>query len=68
VQKVDEYVKIAEAAKYLGVAENTLRSWSDAGKVRAVRNPANGYRLFCRKDLDAFLKKLSLGELPRRPK
>lgn len=68
MQKLDEYVKIAEAAQILGVAENTLRSWADSGKLPATRNPANGYRLFRRKDLEAFLKQLERGASPRRPR
>jgi excisionase family DNA binding protein len=50
-----EYVKTAEAARILGVSQNTLRAWTEAGKIPYRRNPANGYRLFLRKDLEAFL-------------
>ena len=53
-----EYVKIAEAARILGVAPNTLRAWADDGKIPARVNPANGYRLFRRADLTRFLKKI----------
>ena len=55
--KLNEYVKTAEAAEILGVAQNTLRKWAEAGRIPMHRNPANGYRLFLRKDLDAFLDK-----------
>jgi len=44
--KLNEYVKVAEAARILGVAQNTLRSWAEAGKIPMHKNPANGYRLF----------------------
>lgn len=57
--KVNQYVKIAEAARILGVSQNTLRAWAEAGKVPAHRNPANGYRLFRRKDLEVFLAKVA---------
>lgn len=53
--KLSEYVKTAEAAEILGVSQNTLRAWTEAGKIPVRRNPANGYRLFARRDLDAFL-------------
>jgi excisionase family DNA binding protein len=53
--KLNDYVKIAEAAEILGVSQNTLRNWSSAGKIRFRRNPANGYRLFSRADLEKFL-------------
>ncbi len=39
----------------LGVSQNTLRNWSEAGKICFRRNPANGYRLFSRSDLDKSL-------------
>ena len=55
MQKVSEYVMTAEAAEILGVSQNTLRGWAKQGKIPMHRNPANGYRLFKRKDLDAFL-------------
>lgn len=57
MQKLTEYIKVAEAADFLGVSQNTLRTWAEAGKIPMHRNPANGYRLFNRSDLDRFLKK-----------
>jgi excisionase family DNA binding protein len=56
--KLNDYVKIAEAARLLGVSQNTLRLWADAGKVKVHRNPANRYRLFKRSELEAFLRKV----------
>ena len=56
MQQLRDYLRISEAAEYLGVSPNTLRNWENAGKVVAVRHPVNGYRLFKRKDLDALLK------------
>ncbi len=55
--KLSEYVKIAEASNILGISQNTLRSWAESGKLPVFRNPANGYRLFRRADLDRFLQK-----------
>ena len=57
--KVSDYVKIAEAAEILGVCQGTLRTWAEAGKVPMHRNPANGYRLFRRSDLEKFLQKVA---------
>lgn len=57
--KLNEYVKTAEAARILGVSQNTLRAWAESGKIPVRRNPANRYRLFLRRDLDQFLAKLS---------
>jgi MerR family transcriptional regulator, copper efflux regulator len=56
VVKLRDYLRISEAAEYLGVSPNTLRNWENGGKVVAVRHPVNGYRLFKRDDLDALLK------------
>ena len=56
VVKLRDYLRISDAAEYLGVSPNTLRNWENAGKVVAVRHPVNSYRLFKRKDLDALLK------------
>lgn len=56
VTRLTEYVLTAEAAEFLGVSQNTLRAWAEAGKIPMRRNPANGYRLFARKDLAWFLQ------------
>jgi len=53
--KLSEYVKVAEAAEILGVSQGTIRAWAEAGKIPVHRNPANGYRLFRRVDLEKFL-------------
>ena len=59
MEKLTEYVKIAEAARILGCSQNTLRAWADAGRVPTYRNPANGYRLFRRADLDDYLRQVA---------
>lgn len=56
MKKLNEYVKVAEAAEILGVSQNTVRSWAESGKLPVQRNPANGYRLFRRSDLKRFLE------------
>lgn len=68
MQKLRDYLRISEAAEYLGVSPNTLRNWENAGKVVAVRHPVNAYRLFKRKDLDELLKQVEevSGEPARR--
>lgn len=55
--KLIDYLLTAAAAEYLGVAQNTIRKWAARGDIPMHRNPANGYRLFRRSDLDWFLKK-----------
>jgi excisionase family DNA binding protein len=56
--KLTDYLLTAQAAEVLGVSQNTLRTWADEGKIPTRRNPANGYRLFQRKDLEAFLRQV----------
>lgn len=56
--KLKDFLRISEAAEYLGVSPNTLRNWETAGKIVAHRHPMNDYRLFRREDLDALLKKV----------
>lgn len=63
--KLTEYLKTAAAAEYLGVAQNTLRKWAARGDIPMHRNPANGYRLFRRTDLERFLKQVSKPAKPR---
>lgn len=57
--KLTEYVMVAEAVEILGVSQGTVRTWAEAGKVPMHKNPANGYRLFRRDDLDKFLKSVA---------
>ena len=57
--KLSEYVKVAEAATILGVSQGTVRAWAEAGKIPMHKNPANGYRLFRRADLEKFLAKVA---------
>jgi hypothetical protein len=36
-----ELLTVKQAARFLGVADNTLRNWDSAGAVPVVRNPGN---------------------------
>ena len=53
--KISEYLKIREAAEYLGVSKDTLRRWDAAGKLKARRHPVSNFRLYLHADLDRFL-------------
>lgn len=66
--KLTDYVKTAEAAEFLGVAQNTLRKWAERGDIPMHRNPANGYRLFRLADLERFLRKTASPINRLRPK
>lgn len=58
MDKLRDYLRIAEAAEHLGVSPNTLRNWERAGKIQARRHPVNKYRLFRREELDALLRRV----------
>ncbi len=49
-----EWLTLGQAAKYLGVAQSTIRKWSDLGRVPAFYTPG-GHRRYRRSDLDSFL-------------
>ena len=53
--RLSDYALTAEAARILGVSVNTVRNWARDGKIPHHRNPANGYRMFRRTDLEMFL-------------
>ncbi len=66
--RLSEYVKVAEAAEILGVSQGTVRAWAEAGKIPMHKNPANGYRLFKRAELEQFLDYLDKPSTPTNPK
>src|SRR6266536_617423 len=55
-----DWFTLGQAAKYLGVAQSTIRKWSDVGRVRAFYTPG-GHRRYRRGDLDAFLERSGPG-------
>src|SRR4051794_1227749 len=50
-----DWLTLGQAAKYLGVAQSTIRKWSDQGRVPAFYTPG-GHRRYRRGDLDKFLE------------
>lgn len=62
MKNLQNLMTIAQAAEYVGVTPLTLRNWDKAGKLKAVRNPLNGYRMYDKEELDKFLSKLQTGE------
>ena len=68
VMKLRDYLKIADAAEFLGISQNTLRKWADEGRIAVRVNPANGYRMFRREDLERFLKDAAKPTSPKKAK
>ena len=56
VDKLDGYLRIKEAAEYLGVSPNTLRNWGRLEKITEHRHPVNNYRLYKKSELDRLLR------------
>jgi diguanylate cyclase (GGDEF)-like protein/excisionase family DNA binding protein len=50
----DSWLRLQDAADELGVSLNTLRRWSDAGKLTCYRSPG-GHRRYRRRDIEAHL-------------
>ena len=59
-----DWLTLGQAAKYLGVAQSTIRRWSDTGRVPAFYTPG-GHRRYRRMDLDAFLERSGPGGKPK---
>src|ERR671935_1682127 len=55
-----DWLTLGQAAKYLGVAQSTIRKWSDQGRVPAFYTPG-GHRRYRRGDLDSFLNRSGPG-------
>ena len=56
----NEWLTLGQAAKYLGVAQSTIRKWSDVGRLPAFYTPG-GHRRYRRSDLDTFLERSGPG-------
>jgi excisionase family DNA binding protein len=61
-----EWLTLGQAARFLGVAQSTIRKWSDQGRVPAFYTPG-GHRRFRRSDLDAFLARSGPGRQQAGP-
>jgi excisionase family DNA binding protein len=55
-----EWLTLGQAARFLGVAQSTIRKWSDQGRVPAFYTPG-GHRRYRRSDLEAFLERSGPG-------
>ena len=59
MDRLDGYLRIREAAAFLGVAPNTLRNWGREEKIPEFRHPVINYRLYRRGDLEAILRRIT---------
>jgi excisionase family DNA binding protein len=56
-----EWLTLGQAARFLGVAQSTIRKWSDQGRLPAFYTPG-GHRRFRRGDLQAFVERSGPGQ------
>ncbi len=56
--KIIDYLKIKDAAEFIGVTPNTLRNWDKEKRISVYRNPQNSYRLYKKEDLENLLKNI----------
>jgi excisionase family DNA binding protein len=56
---MDDMMTVREVARLLHVHPNTLRRWSNNGKIRAYRITSRGDRRFKREEVARFLAELS---------
>ena len=61
-RRLDEYLRVKEAAVLLGISADTLRNWDRADRLKPLRHPINGYRLYRRSELETFLREVEGGE------
>ena len=59
-----EWLTLGQAARFLGVAQSTIRKWSDQGRVPAFYTPG-GHRRYRRTDLETFLERSGPGGQPK---
>ena len=55
-----DWLTLGQAARYLGVAQSTIRKWSDQGRLSAFYTPG-GHRRYRRRDLDSFVSASASG-------
>lgn len=60
-----QLMQVRQAARALGVHENTIRRWEERGLLRAVRLPS-GVRRFRPEDVEAMHEQMFSGFAPLR--
>jgi len=57
--KMDDMLTVSEVARLLHVHPNTLRRWSNNGRIRAYRITSRGDRRYRLRDIEGFLAQLN---------
>ncbi|WP_046470865.1 helix-turn-helix domain-containing protein [Allosalinactinospora lopnorensis] len=51
---LDLYVQTQEAAEILGISPSTMRQWARQDRIRYLRNPQTGWRIYRAGDVYAL--------------
>lgn len=57
---MEKYIKVGQAAKMIGVSNETLRRWDKSGKFESVRHPINNYRVYHENSVLSLVEELQL--------
>lgn len=55
---IKKYLTVKEVAELIGVTPLTLRNWDRDGKLKALRNPINNYRVYRPEDIELFQRRI----------
>lgn len=58
MSKTEEFLNVRDAAKRLGVHENTVRNLEQRGELKAVRLPGSGFRRFLKEDIERMRREM----------
>ena len=58
IPQIKRYLTVKEVATLLGVTPLTIRNWDKQGKLKAIRNPINNYRIYKPGDIELFIRKI----------
>ena len=64
MKNLRDYLRIKQAAEFIGVSESTLRNWERSGKITTYRHPISRYRLYKKIDLEDLLKGIEKSAKP----
>lgn len=53
-----DFLNVRQAARTLGVHENTIRNWEDKRVLRGVRLPGSGFRRFPREEIERMRREM----------
>jgi len=65
-QQMDDMLAVREVARLLHVHPNTLRRWSNNGRIKAYRITPRGDRRFKREDIARFLAQFNPASVSAR--